>query len=180
MALKELLAKKKSSIVKLWMNSIVETYPEETAQFLRNKKDRFANPVGAAINIETERLFDMILEGVEPEKATEFLDNIIRIRAIQDFTPSEALAFVFALKHAIRKELGSELKKGANAEELWELDKEIDRLALISFEIYMNVREDIYKLKAKELQSNAFMLFRRSGMLVEQEGPDMDEGESES
>lgn len=180
MALKELLAKKKGAIVKRWMDSIVETYPEETAQFLRNKKDRFANPVGATINIETERLFDLILQGVKPEEATGFLDNIIRIRAIQDFTPSEALAFVFALKHAIRKELSGELKKGGYADELWELDKEIDRLALISFEIYMTVREDIYKLKAKELQSNAFMLFRRSGMLVEQEGPDMDEGESES
>ena len=180
MALKELLAKKKSAIVKRWMESIVETYPAETAQFLKSKKDRFANPVGATINIETERLFDLILTGFEPAKASEFLDNIIRIRAIQDFTPSEALAFVFALKHAIRLELAGDLKKGAHAGELWELDKEIDRLALISFEIYMTVREDIYKLKAKELQSNAFMLFRRAGMLVEQEGPDPDEGESES
>jgi len=179
MTLKELLAKKKKAIVAGWMDSVIETYPEETAQFLRKKSDRMLNPVGAAIETETERLFDLILEGIDPEKATTFLDNIIRIRAIQDFRPAQALAFVFALKHVVRQVLGSDLAKGGHADELWALDKEIDRLALISFEIYMAVREQLYQLKAKEVQSNAFMLLRRSGLLVEQEGASADEGESD-
>lgn len=179
MTLKELLAKKKKAIVEGWMDSIIETYPDETAQFLKKKTDRMANPVGAAIVTETDRLFEMILEGVDPEKATKFLDNIIRIRAIQDFTPAQALAFVFALKHVVRRVLAGDLAKGGHADELWALDKEIDRLALVSFEIYMSVREQIYQLKAKELQSNAFMLLRRSGMIVEQEAGNADEGESD-
>lgn len=180
MTFRDLLAKKKDAVVDGWIETIIETYPDETARFLKNKKDRFANPVGASIQTETERLFDLILEGIEPEKATKFLDNIIRIRAIQEFTPSQALAFVFALKHVVRNVLKSELAKGGHADDLWRLDKEIDRLALISFEIYMSVREQLYQLKAKEVQSNAYMLLRRSGMLVEEGGGGADEGESDS
>ena len=40
MKLKTILAKHKSAIVKQWVDSIVETYPSETAKFLKNKKDQ--------------------------------------------------------------------------------------------------------------------------------------------
>lgn len=182
MSLHSLLEKKRDAIVGRWIDYIVETYPAETAQFLKNKKDRFANPVGHAVQTETANLFDQLLNGIEPDKASGFLDNIVRIRALQDFSPSQALGFVFALKHVIRRELKGKLSDPKLAEEFWGLENDIDRLALMSFEIYSSCREEIYQLKAKEVHSNAFMLFRQARLLVEEDGPgqEPDEGNGDS
>ena len=94
MKLKTLLAKHKSALISRWVDAIVETYPPETAKFLKNKKDQFHNPVGHTIVAETQNLFDQVLEGVDREKVTPFLDRIIRIRAIQEFhRPKPFLSF---------------------------------------------------------------------------------------
>src|SRR4030042_2596299 len=98
MKLKELLHKKRSAILKKWFDIIVETYPAETALFLKNKKNRFANPVGSIIFEGIENIFDEILQGINSERVYPFLDNIIRVRAVQDFLPSQATSFIFLLK----------------------------------------------------------------------------------
>jgi len=172
MKLKTILAKHKSAIVNQWVDSVVETYPAETAKFLKNKKDQYHNPVGHTILAETQNLFDQVLEGVDREKATPFLDRIIRVRAIQDFDPSQALAFVFSLKYVIRRVVGSQIDTEALDQELVDLEASIDYLALVAFDIYMGCREQLYELKVKELQSNTFTLLRRAELLVEKPGPE--------
>ena len=172
MKLKTLLAKHKSAIVSRWIDSIVETYPSETAKFLKNKKDQYHNPVGHTIVAETNNLFDQVIEGIDREKITPFLDRIVRVRAIQDFTPAQALAFVFSLKYIIRKVVGSQIDTEALDQELVDLEASIDYMALVAFDVYMACREQLYEIKVKEVQSNAFTLLRRAELLVEQTGPE--------
>jgi hypothetical protein len=38
-----------------------------------------------------------------PDTVSTFLDGIVRIRAVQNFAPSEAVAFIFHLKKVIRR-----------------------------------------------------------------------------
>lgn len=170
MKLFTILAKHRSAILKQWVDSIVETYPAETAQFLRSKKDLYHNPVGHTIKAETENIFRQLLAGMDREKMTPFLDRIIRIRAIQDFTPSQALYFVFALKYIIRQEVAAEIDSEALEQELVDLEASIDMMALLAFEVYMACREKIYELKAKEVQQNAYLLLRRAELIVERPG----------
>ena len=172
MKLKTLLAKHKSAIVSRWIDSIVETYPSETAKFLKNKKDQYHNPVGHTIVAETNNLFDQVIEGIDREKITPFLDRIVRVRAIQEFTPAQALAFVFSLKYIIRKVVGSQIDTEALDQELVDLEASIDYMALVAFDVYMACREQLYEIKVKEVQSNAFTLLRRAELLVEQTGPE--------
>ncbi|RJX28389.1 MAG: hypothetical protein C4525_16680 [Desulfarculus sp.] len=166
-----ILAKHRPAILRRWVDSIVETYPPETAQFLRSKRDQYHNPVGHTILAETENLFQHLLEGLDRAKVTPFLDRIIRVRAIQDFTPSQALYFVFALKYIIREEIGQEIDSEALEQELVDLEASIDMMALMAFEVYMACREKVYELKAKEVQQNAYLLLRRAEILVEKPGP---------
>ncbi len=172
MKLFTILTKHKSAVLKKWIGSIVESYPPETAQFLRNKKDRYTNPVGHTIQAETEHLLDQLMEGLDREKITPFLDRIIRVRAIQDFTPSQALYFVFALKYIIRQEVAKEIEGDDLEQELVDLEASIDMMALVAFKVYMACREQLYDIKAKEIQQNAYLLLRRAELIVEKPGED--------
>ncbi len=156
MKLEDLLVQRRSTIIDKWSDLVVETYPPDTAKFLKAQRDRFANPVGAAIAEGVEGLFDELVRGIDREKASAFLDNIIRIRAIQDFTPSQALCFVLLLKKVVRKVLRKELREVAILEELLGFESNIDELALLSFDIYMSCREKIYEIRVNELKRSPF------------------------
>jgi hypothetical protein len=166
MNLKQHLLEKKPAILKKWFDAIADTYPGDTAGFLKNKKAQFANPVGHNIAEGTAGLFDALLQGMLPDTVSAFLDGIIRIRAIQEFSPSEALSFIFHLKKVVRQELGSEvLKEQGIMDELAAFEAAIDDLALFSFDIYMKCREKIYELKANEARNMTFRLLQKARLI---------------
>ena len=162
MNLQDHLSKKKTAILKRWFNKILETYPPETQEFLRRQKDPFANPVGGAISQGIEGLYEAILKDTSPTGVSSFLDQIIRIRAIQEFSASEAVGFVFSLKEAVREELNKEIGDISVARELSALESRIDELALLSFDIYMQCREKLYEIKSNEIRNRTFMLLEKS------------------
>ena len=172
--LESLLLQKKSAIVRKWFDAILETYPADTAKFLKAQKNQFANPVGAMISEGIEGLFEELLNGVDPEKVSPFLDKVIRIRAVQDLTPTQAIAFVFVLKRLIREELGSDIQKHQLSDELLFVESRIDGLALLSFDIYMKCREQVYEIRATEWKNRLFRLLQKTNMMGEipEEQPD--------
>ena len=168
MNLKQHLIEKKPAILKKWFDAIAGTYPKDTAGFLKKQKAQFTNPVGYTLAEGTERLFDALLQGMIPDTVSSFLDSMVRIRAIQEFAPSEALAFIVQLKQVVRQELGSEvLQQQGITEELVAFDSAIDDLALFSFDIYMKCREKIYELKAKDATNMTFRLLQQARLIVD-------------
>lgn len=167
----ELVDKHKPALVDRWITYIVETYPPETARFLKSQKNRFTNPVGVTLQSEVEHLLDQVAQGLEAEQAAKFLDNIIRVRAVQDFTPTQAVGFVFALKPMLRERLEAPAREAGQEAELRRLEDRVDQLALMAFDIYAACREQIYKIRADELKRNAHMMFRRAGLVAEAAEP---------
>ncbi len=168
MNLANLLSQKRTEILRRWFDILLETYPPETSTFLRKQKDRFTNPVGATIFEGLSGLFDELLKEGKPEKLSPFLDNIIRIRAIQDFSPSDAVSFILPLKGVIREELGNEIfRNGDIAQEFVALESRIDALVLLSFDIFVKCREKLSELKADEVKRRTFRLLQRANLLVE-------------
>ncbi len=168
MNLKEHLTEKKTDILKKWFDAVVETYPNETSTFLKKQKAQFANPVGYTLSEGLGHLFDALLRGMLPDTVSRFLDNIVRIRAIQEFAPSEAVSFIFQLKKLVRQELGTEiLHQHGIAEELAALDSAIDDLALYAFDLYMKCREKIYDIKANEARNMTFRLLQQARLIVD-------------
>ncbi|OGW35882.1 MAG: hypothetical protein A2010_16960 [Nitrospirae bacterium GWD2_57_9] len=169
MDLKNQLMARKSAILKKWFDAVAETYPDNTSSFLKKQKAQFTNPVGYTLSEGLEGLFDALLKGMIPDTVKVFLDSIIRIRAIQDFTPSESLSFIFLLKKIARQELGNEevLQQPGMNDELTAFDSSIDELALYSFDIYMNCREKIYELKANEARNMTFRLLQQAKLIVD-------------
>jgi hypothetical protein len=167
MKLKDLLAEKKTVIVKSWFDLVVATYPPDSVGFFKNQKDPFANPVGVTTQKGLEALFEGILENAERDTFIPFLDPIIRIRAVQDFIPSKAMAFIIDLKQIIRSELKKELREPSIFRDLSQIDHRIDRLSLISFDLYMGCREQIYQLKVDTEKKKIYKAFSRAGLITE-------------
>jgi hypothetical protein len=174
MKLENLLSQKRFAIVERWFQLILDTYPADTSSFLKKQKDRFANPVGNTISQGIEAIYGELVQGAGLDKVSSFLDTIIRIRAIQDFSPSQAVAFVFSLKKAIREELENEALDEEVARELLALEFRIDGLALLSFDIYMKCREKVYELRANEVKNRMFKLLERANLISEI--PDLNPG----
>jgi len=153
MVLEHLLPQRRAAILERWFQLILETYPADTSGFLKQEKDRFINPIGYTISQEIEALYDELLQEMNPDKLAACLDNIIRIRAVQDFSPSQTVAFIFLLKKAIREELASKIAENRVLEELLKFESKIDKLVLLAFDIYMKCREKVFEIRVSEVKA---------------------------
>jgi len=152
-ALTEILKKEHDHIVEMWLNTLFSTYHPKTAQFLGNKRNKFDNPVGSTFKEAIYPLFDEIIGDFDEDKIRHCLDEIIRIRAVQDFVPSQAVGIFVVLKDIIRKVLPA--KKGIEPdlyEELFVFDAKVDRVALMAFDVYMACRERIWEIKLNDFK----------------------------
>lgn len=166
MRLKKILEQKKKAIVKQWFELVVKTYASDAAQFLKKQPDHFANPVGSTFSKSLAILFNQLLAGPDAATVKTHLDSIIRIRAVQDYSPSQAVAFIYVLKNIIRENLRKELKDRRTAEELLQFESRIDSMALAAFDIYMECREKIYELKTNAEKNKIFKAFERAGLIT--------------
>ena len=169
--LKGLIEKNKNEIIKNWFEATIQTYVPDTAQFYKGQKDQFANPVGNITAEGVAFLLDQLLHDFEPDAVKTYLDPIIRIRAVQNFTPSQATAFVLLLKKILRDCLSDKLQDAALVLELLAFESKIDQLCLMAFDIYMTCKEKIYQLSANDMRSQALKAFKRAGLIVDEPPP---------
>ena len=161
--LTDALKQKKDEIVGRWFEAVLNTYHEDARGPMRRTEAQFTNPVGYNFREGLDGLFDAVLQGMLPDTITGFLNAIVRIRAVQDFSPSQSLSFIFQLKTILREAAGPELSADAKAaEEYVRLDGVIDDLALFAFDLYMECREKIYAIKAQEARDMTFRLLQKA------------------
>ncbi len=164
MTLTTLLSQKKALILDRWLQGIFESYPPETAVFLKKVGNRFDNPVGYRISQGIRSLLDAFLTDADIDQVRASLDEVIRIWAVQDFSPAQALAFIFLLKKLIRDELAAELKDARLSQECLDLESRIDGLALLGFEVFMKRREMLYEIRVTEFRARVSGLLRSKGV----------------
>lgn len=159
------LENNRSAIINAWFKMAVDTYPADTARFLKQQKDPFANPVGNTTLKGLEALFKELLNGMDPDTLKSFLDPIIRIRAVQGFQPSQATGFILFLKTIIREQLKKDLENPQLLNALLEFELNIDKLNQIGFDLFVECREKIYQIKAREEQNRTYRAFERAGLI---------------
>ncbi len=172
--LRPLLSEKRAEITNRWITALIETYPADAADFLKNRKNQFANPVGYTIAQEADAIVKGLAEGADLNELSGSLDKIIRIRAVQDFKPSDALSFVYMLKGIVRDCLKKKMKNSGLKAELEEFDSFVDSLGLLAFDIYVGCKEQLYQIRVDEVKRNTYMLLKRAKLLVER--PEEDQG----
>jgi hypothetical protein len=162
MPLRELLMDRRSAVCLRWLEAVLADYGPETAVRWRRERDPFANPIGNALATGLPELFEAVL-GVDgaSARAANALEEIVRIRSVQQLAPSRAIGFVFMLRDAIRQEVGAELSGGAHAATLGELDGRIQNLALLAVDVYARCREQIFRVRQEELKRSVASILRR-------------------
>jgi hypothetical protein len=92
------------------------------------------------------------------------LEEIIKIRAVQDFTPSQAVSFVWLAKEAIYNELKVQLKTKEIYSELQKLESEIDKFSGVAFNLYSTCKDSICQIRIKELKTENHALNKMLGV----------------
>ena len=103
--LQQLFESKKASILHEWFNATVNQYPPKTAKFLQNETDQFANPMGRIYQNELNHILEGIINQKDVSSLSINLENIIKIKAVQEFSPSESLSFLFSLRNILITEI---------------------------------------------------------------------------
>jgi hypothetical protein len=139
------------TILEQWFAQAIESYPRLTAHFLAAERDAFRNPVGHTLRDGMAVLLQEILGDMKPSKLSAALDGILRIRAVQDFKPSQAVGFIFLLRPIL---LGASPPRPAM------LDARVEQLALMAFDHYVDCREDIARVRTNEVKRRSRTLNR--------------------
>ena len=151
MDLQQYITDNRQKLVEKWTASVISTYPAESVKFFTNTKDPFANPVGNTIKRSIDLLFtEMIKNKMDPDVVKEAIEPIVRLRAVQEFTPAKAISFIFTIKRLLRKALDKQrLDKGVERF-LADVESNTDELILIAIDIYGKCREKIYSLRINQ------------------------------
>ena len=167
---RDLLEERKDTIVRRWVDAVLSIYPSDAAALFRAQQDPFANPLGRGVREGTCGIFQTILDGMDPDDLHAHLDEIIRIRAVQELTPTEALSFVFSLRSIVRQVIPEAETDPRFREGLSELDEKIDEVALAAFGIYSALREEVSQLRINEAKRQVAWVLER--MNRRGEGPE--------
>jgi len=154
--MKKFLAEKKKKIVQNWTDLVLDSYG--SPEFFKTQKNRFANPMGSTISEGLQEIYAILAEGQELGRVCKPLEDIVKIRAVQDFTPSQSISFVYLLKTIVRQELARDKKNEVGQESLTELDNRIDQVALMAFDLYMDCRERLHQIRINEVLSGRHTL----------------------
>jgi rsbT co-antagonist protein RsbR len=116
---------------------------------LREQSREFISLIRAAIASGTS--YSASSEAWSP--VNEFLASLSRSRAHQGFSPSETATFVLSLKQPLFTRLHRDLDRdpAALADAFSFTTRELDRLALYTFEMFQKTREEVISRQQQEL-----------------------------
>lgn len=158
MQLEKLLKKNRTGILQQWEDCLLEKFSPDTVQIFKKQKDQFANPMGHKISAGLGELFDVICDAEDHEVETPALGQLVKLRAVQQISASEAVSFVFQIKKIVRKVSRKEKVVESYNEEWLAFDARVDAAALAVFDMFMASREQIYKVRMSELSTGRYVL----------------------
>jgi len=167
--LSEFIEEHMAALVDSWLDAVVGSYPADSAGFIKGKGDRMANPLGHAIRDMVEAVLGCLAKGCDEQALDSAMFPVIQMRAVQDFSPSEAVSFVGLLRDSVA---GLARSKEAGSELIIELDDVVLGLMARAFDLYSGCREKLSEIKLEELKRNLYMLLRKSDMVELNNGSD--------
>jgi hypothetical protein len=152
--MRKVSSEQRRAIAKEWLTLTLQTYPSQSLQYLVHETDCFRNPVGQTLKDSIPVLVDELFGEMNSTNVREALENMVRIRAVQNFSAREAVGFVFLLKGILQRELSSD--EGIRMD----MDRRVDEMALTAFDIYTQCREKISDIQVSEARRRVALLQR--------------------
>jgi hypothetical protein len=146
----------REKIINKWVEYTLSTYA--SSGFFVKEHDTFANPVGGNIRQALGKLFLLLSKGADSKEFIPPLEQIISIRSVQDFTPSQAVSPLNAVKHITREVFAADSERKHLVDELYDFEFAVDLAMLAAFDIYMQFRERLYQVRINEIRSGSHIL----------------------
>ncbi|MCF8030234.1 MAG: RsbRD N-terminal domain-containing protein [Desulfohalobiaceae bacterium] len=159
--LREYMLQHRDKIVNEWLDAALQTYPEDGAKFFKEQKDQFANPVGATFSRELNNIFGELLRETSSQQLPDSVDAIVRIRAVQEFSPSQALQVFTVLKDVLRAQLDKPVQEHGWQAEYRALEDKVDQLSMLAVDIYVKCKEKMWELRVRQAQERVSYLLRK-------------------
>jgi hypothetical protein len=172
MALRNHLLRRKEALARIWFERVLSAYPRAAAELLSRNTTSFSNPFAQNVLPALEAILEGVAGEATPAEVRPHLDAIVRIRAVQDFRPGAALAFLIQLKDLIREEADAVARSGksdgrngngpigdarrdsglsgTDTRELRRIDERIDGALLMAFDLYTACREQVHSLRSDQ------------------------------
>jgi hypothetical protein len=132
------------SIVDAWFLKSIEIYSPAVRDTLIRTTDRFRNPMAFNLRQSLKTLVNQVAGQMNPEAVNKALDGIVRLRAVQECSQSEAVSFVARLEEVIREQ---------HAETLFpNLKQHIGQLTERALLQYNSCREEILRVRYRSEQ----------------------------
>lgn len=163
MQLSQLIKDNKAAVVEKWFDHLLSSFPPETQKIWKANKDRFTNPVCNIFETALGSLLDGLVAWQDAEELAKPLNELVKVRSVQDVAPSKALAFIPGLKKVLRELLGDKVEAG----EFGVFDMRLDNVTLMAFDIYTKNREQVFAMRIDEFKHAHHMAFRKAGIICE-------------
>jgi hypothetical protein len=150
--LQELMKDRRDVVAQRWLEEVLSSYPEDAAALFQREQDPFANPLGHSVREGTRGLVEAIFGDMDRDNLKKHLDSIIRIRAVQQLAPSQALAFLFSLKPILENMLREGARDPETVREMQTVEDRINQVILMAFDLYTECREEVSKLRINEVK----------------------------
>ncbi len=156
--LKNICNENKDKLLLLWLNDFFNHHKLDDIGVSRTIDDKFLNPVAFTIKAATAELLPAILgEDIDPENIKFHINEILKIQAIQQLSPAQALLPIINIKSHI---LALITEKNEYLREYLEISQRLDTLLLMAFDIFTQEKEKIYRIRVNELKSAQSQILR--------------------
>jgi hypothetical protein len=162
MTIRSILGERRGAVLERWRELIRAADGRAGTSLPTRGSDPFHDPMGVALHKGTAAILEALLGDGEPEAARPGVDEIVRVRSVQELTPSQALGFVFLLRRALHEAAGD----SGDAAEWRSLDSRIDAISLQAFEAYVACRERVFDIRVREAARANSVLLRRARLLA--------------
>lgn len=130
------------SIVDDWFRKAITIYPEVTRFSMTGSGDRFQEPTAVTLRDSLTTLIGELAGDMDPAPIRSALDAVIRLRAVQDCSPDDAVRFTGQLRESIRAH---------RAEGIFpDLDGRISCLSETARDVYARCRQDVARVRLGE------------------------------
>ena len=152
---------RRTQAINQWLDAVFAMYPLENTGFMRTREDRFANPVGHALRQAAEALYDAVTGAdTEREAINAALAAMVRVRAVQDLRPDQAVGALFLLKPILRELFLVDALAAGDFRGYLDMESRVDTLALMAFNLYVADREAVYAERVAEQRRSTAQLRR--------------------
>ncbi|MCL1985251.1 MAG: RsbRD N-terminal domain-containing protein [Betaproteobacteria bacterium] len=144
-----------------WNEAVFATYPLSTAGFARTKEDQFRNPGGHAVHLALEETYKAVSgQASSEELLRSSLEMFVKLRAVQDFTPIQALGVIYLLKPLLRERILPACLQNGLLDDYLEAESRLDTAALLACDIYVASKKRVLEERIGEIKRQHTQLVR--------------------